>query len=212
MADYRKLRDRMVDAQIAGRGVRNRAVLDAMRAVPRECFVSDEMKPFAYEDSALPIAEGQTISQPYIVALMIEAADIKAGDRVLEVGAGSGYAASVLGQIASRVFAIERHEALARSARERVAALGYDNVDIRMGDGTSGLLEEAPFDAVIVSAAGPEIPPSLKEQLAIGGHLIIPLGPQGIQTLSKVTRKAEHHFVEKNLGGVMFVPLIGGKS
>lgn len=212
MPDYQKPRDHMVDAQIARRGVRDAAVLKAMRTVPRERFVSDEMQPYAYDDEALPIMAGQTISQPYIVALMIEAAGVRPGDRVLEVGAGSGYAASILGQIAGKVFAIERHEALVESARERVEALGYTNIDIRTADGTLGLPEEAPFDAVIVSAAGPKIPQPLKDQLAIGGHLVIPLGPPGRQTLYKVTRRTEDRFIERDLGAVMFVPLISGRS
>lgn len=212
MPDYQKLRDHMVDTQIARRGVRDTAVLKAMRTVPRECFVSDDMQAYAYEDEALPITEGQTISQPYIVALMIEAAGIRPGDRVLEVGAGSGYAASIIGQVAGEVFAVERHETLARIARERVTALGYDNIDIRVGDGTRGLPEEAPFDAIIVSAAGPEIPTPLKDQLAIGGHLIIPVGLPGSQTLYKITRKTEDRFVKHDLGGVMFVPLIADLS
>jgi len=209
MADYRKLREQMVNVQIARRGVRDEHVLAAMRDVPREHFVSAEMAEFAYEDSPLPIAEGQTISQPYIVAAMIEAAEVRPGDRVLEVGAGSGYAAAVLGRIASQVFAIERHEALGRAARERIAALGYDNVDVRVGDGTRGLAEEAPFDAVLVSAGGPEVPQALKEQLEIGGHLLIPVGEPGSQKLYKITRLSASRFEEESLGTVAFVPLIG---
>lgn len=209
MADHKKLRDRMVDAHLARRGIRDKRVLNAMRTVPRECFVREGLEEFAYEDSALPIEEEQTISQPYIVAAMVEAAEIKADDRVLEVGAGSGYAAAVLGQMAREVFAIERHAALGKLAQERIAALGYDNVDIRVGDGTRGLEKEAPFDAILVAAGGPEVPSALKQQLAIGGHLVIPVGGPGEQKLCKITRVSESRFEEENLGAVMFVPLIG---
>lgn len=209
MGDYEKRRRQMVDVQIAGRGIRDPRVLKAMRAVPRERFVGEGMEEFAYEDAALPIEEQQTISQPYIVAAMIEAAEIVAGDRVLEVGAGSGYAAAVLGQIAAEVFAIERHEPLARIARKRMAMLGYDNVDIRVGDGTLGLPEEAPFDAILVAAGGPVVPVSLKEQLAIGGHLLMPVGDPGNQQLRKIMRVGQDGYEGQSLGGVMFVPLIG---
>src|SRR5205807_7635578 len=162
-------RDRMVDVQIARRGVRDRHVLDAMRRVPREAFVEPGFEEFAYEDAALPIRDGQTISQPYIVAVMIEAAEVKPGDIVLEVGAGSGYAAAVMSQIADRVYAIERHPSLGKSAQLRLKKLGYDNTELRVGDGTRGWPEAAPFDAILVAAGGPEVPPALKEQLAIDG-------------------------------------------
>ena len=148
----------MVDVQIARRGVRDRNVLDAMRHVPREAFVEPDFEEFAYEDWPLPIGEGQTISQPYIVALMIEAAELKPGDRVLEVGAGSGYAAAVMGQIVDRVYAIERHPALGKSARQRFKKLGYDNIELRVGDGTRGWAEAAPFNAILVAAGGPDVP------------------------------------------------------
>ncbi len=209
MADFDKLRDRMVDIHLARRGIRDKRVLQAMRTVPRERFVREGLEEFAYEDSALPIEEEQTISQPYIVAAMAEAAEIEPSDRVLEVGAGSGYAAAVLGQLAGEVFAIERHAALGDLARGRTAALGYDNVDIRIGDGTRGLEDEAPFDAILVAAGGPNVPSALKQQLAIGGHLVIPVGNPGDQKLCKVTRVSESRFEEENLGAVMFVPLIG---
>ncbi|MDX3911637.1 MAG: protein-L-isoaspartate(D-aspartate) O-methyltransferase [Sphingobium sp.] len=209
MPDYAKLRDRMVDTHLARRGIRDKRVLRAMRAVPRERFVREGLEEFAYEDSALPIEEEQTISQPYIVAAMAEAAEIQQNDRVLEVGAGSGYAAAVLGQIAGEVFAIERHAALGELARERVAALGYDNVDIRIGDGTRGLAEEAPFDAILVAAGGPDVPDALKQQLALGGRLVIPVGDADEQKLCKVTRVSESRFEEEDLGAVRFVPLIG---
>jgi protein-L-isoaspartate(D-aspartate) O-methyltransferase len=203
-------RDRMVDVQIARRGVRDQQVLDAMRRVPREAFVEPGFEEFAYEDGPLRIGEGQTISQPYIVALMIEAAEVKPGDNVLEVGAGSGYAAAVMSQIADRVHAIERHPSLGNSAQLRFKKLGYDNIDLRVGDGTRGWPEAAPFDAILVAAGGPEVPSALKEQLAIGGRLVIPVGDEaGRQTLIKLTRKNDVEFEEENLGSVAFVPLIG---
>lgn len=164
----------MVDVQIARRGVRDAALLDAMRTVPRERFVPDGLAEFAYEDGPLPIEAGQTISQPYIVAAMVEAAEIEPGSHVLEVGAGSGHAAAVLGQVAGRVVAIERHRELARSACARMSDLGYDNVDVREGDGTLGLPEEAPFDAILVAAGGLEVPDALQRQLKIGGRLVMP--------------------------------------
>ena len=176
MAETVLARDRMVDAQLGRRGIRDRYVLDAMRRVPREAFVSPGFEEFAYEDSALPIEESQTISQPYIVARMIEAAEVRPGERVLEVGAGSGYAAAVLSQIADQVFAVERHAPLGEIARRRFEKLGYDNIDLRIGDGTKGWAEAAPFDAIVVSAGGPGIPSALKQQLVIGGRLVIPVG------------------------------------
>src|SRR5436190_10699207 len=208
--DLARSRERMVQVQIARRGIRDNRVLDAMRSVPREAFVEPGFEEFAYEDGPLPIGEGQTISQPYIVALMIEAAEIKPGDSVLEVGAGSGYAAAVMCQIADRVYAIERHPSLGKSAQQRLKKLGYDNIELRVGDGTRGWPEAAPFDAILVAAGGPEVPPPLKEQLAIGGRLVIPVGQEErYQTLIKLTRKNESEFEEENLGAVAFVPLIG---
>jgi protein-L-isoaspartate(D-aspartate) O-methyltransferase len=210
MLDLSHARARMVDVQIARRGLRDRHVLEAMRRVPREAFVEPGFEEFAYEDGPLPIAEGQTISQPYIIALMIESAEMKPGTSVLEVGAGSGYAAAVMSQIADRVYAIERHPSLGEAARERFKTLGYDNIDLRVGDGTNGWPEAAPFDAILVAAGGPEVPQALKEQLAIGGRLVIPVGEQERhQTLLKVTRKGEADYEEEDLGAVAFVPLIG---
>jgi protein-L-isoaspartate(D-aspartate) O-methyltransferase len=206
-------RDRMVDVQLKGRGVRDRHVLDAMRRVPRESFVEPGFEEFAYEDGALPIGEEQTISQPYIVALMIEMAEVKPGDAVLEVGAGSGYAAAVMSRIANRVHAIERHASLAEAARRRFRELGYDNIELRVGDGTVGWPEAAPFDAILVAAGGPEVPRALKDQLAIGGRLVIPVGRhERQQKLLKITRKSETDYEEEDFGGVMFVPLIGAQG
>ena len=211
MPDLSRARDRMVDVQIARRGVRDRHVLDAMRQVPREAFVEPGFEEFAYEDGPLPIGEGQTISQPYIVALMIEAAEVKPGDRVLEVGAGSGYAAAVLSRIAERVYAIERHPSLGEAARERFGELGYDNIELRVGDGTLGWPEAAPFDAILVAAGGPEVPQALKEQLAIGGRLVIPVGEEERhQTPAQGdAHRPRRDYEEEDLGGVVFVPLIG---
>jgi protein-L-isoaspartate(D-aspartate) O-methyltransferase len=209
MLDLSRMRERMVDAQLARGGIRDRYVLKAMRRVPREAFVAPGLEEFAYEDAPLPIAEEQTISQPYIVALMIAAACVRPGDRVLEVGAGSGYAAAVLSQIANTVFAIERHATLALAARQRLRRLGYDNVEVRAGDGTLGWPEAAPFDAILVSAGGPTVPEKLKQQLAIGGRLLIPVGTAEGQDLLKITRTGEAAFAEEKLGPVMFVPLIG---
>lgn len=210
MLDLSRARDRMIDVQIARRGVRDPLVLAAMRHVPREAFVEPGFDEFAYEDGALPIGEDQTISQPYIVALMIEAAEVKPGDRVLEVGAGSGYAAAVMSRIARRVYAIERHRALGEAAERRFEKLGYDNIELRVGDGTRGWPEAAPFDAILVAAGGPEVPRPLKEQLAIGGRLVIPVGgEERRQTLLKMTRTSATGYEEEDLGAVMFVPLIG---
>ncbi|WP_340314399.1 protein-L-isoaspartate(D-aspartate) O-methyltransferase [Rhizorhabdus argentea] len=209
MADFAKLRKRMVATQIARRGVRDKAVLAAMQEVPRERFVPEGMEEFAYEDAPLAIEQGQTISQPYIVAAMIEAAEIGSGDHVLEVGAGSGYAAAVVGRIAARVFAVERREALGKLARQRIEALGYRNVEVHIGDGTLGLPQHAPFDAILVSAGGPEVPRALKEQLKVGGTLVVPVGKPEHQSLCKVTRTSAGSYEEENLGSVTFVPLIG---
>jgi protein-L-isoaspartate(D-aspartate) O-methyltransferase len=204
-----ELREGMVDRQIFCRGIETPAILRAFREVPREKFVPEEMREFAYEDGPLPIGEGQTISQPYIVALMIDAAEIPPGGRVLEVGAGSGYAAAVMSRIAGEVFAIERHEPLARSAAERIDALGYGNVSIVCGDGSLGLPDEAPFDAILVAAGGDRVPEPLKCQIKVGGRLVVPVGGENEQSLLCVTRTGEHSWDEHDLSSVRFVPLIG---
>lgn len=202
----------MVDRDIAGRGVRHPAVLDAMRTVPRERFVPDDLAEFAYEDHPLPIAVGQTISQPCIVALMAEAAELGPDDRVLEVGSGSGYGAAVVSRVAAEVWTIERHAALARSAADVLREVGYDNAHVIHGDGTLGYPEAAPFDAIIVTAGGPMVPEALLEQLADGGRLVIPVGPEDRgQELIRV-RRSGVDFDEEDLGPVRFVPLIGAEG
>ncbi len=210
MANMDKKRARMVDRQIRRRGIRDPHILDAFRTVPREAFLPEDLHEFAYDDGPLPIGEGQTISQPYIVAAMIEAAEIGPGDRVLEVGAGSGYAAAVMSRIAAQVFAVERHEVLARAACERVDALGYDNCTVRAGDGMKGLPDEAPFDAILVAARGIEVPSALRQQLKIGGRLIIPIGEETVQMLTCITRTAEDDWTSHDIAPVRFVPLLPG--
>ncbi len=204
-------RDRahMVARHLEARGISDPLLLAAMGQVPREAFVPEHLQEFTYEDSALPIEAGQTISQPYIVARMLELAEIKPGDTILEVGAGSGYAAGVMSRMANRVFAIERHEELAKLAQERLKRLGYGNVEIICADGTKGWVDEAPYQAIIVSAGGPRVPEALKQQLALGGRLVIPVGEHGYQTLLRVTRTGEDSFEEEDFGAVAFVPLIG---
>jgi protein-L-isoaspartate(D-aspartate) O-methyltransferase len=207
---FNAARNRMVEVQLVARGIRDPALLDTMRRVPREAFVPRGFEEFAYEDAPLRIGEGQTISQPYIVAAMIEAANLTPSDRVLEVGAGSGYAAAVMSRIAERVYAIERHGSLTKSAARCIGRLGYRNIELRTGDGTKGWPEEAPFDAILVAASGPDVPPALREQLAIGGRLIIPIDSgQRWQTLRRIIRWNEMDFEEHDLGAVKFVPLIG---
>jgi protein-L-isoaspartate(D-aspartate) O-methyltransferase len=213
MTDFAALREAMVGRQIEGRGIESPRLLAAMRAVPREAFVPEHLFVHAYDDSPLPIGADQTISQPYIVALMIEAAEIGPGARVLEIGAGSGYAAAVIGQIAAEVIAIERHRELAALATERMTRLGYCNVRIVHGDGSSGMPEEAPFDAILAAASGSHIPQALKCQLSMGGTLVMPVGePGSVQTLVKVTRTGEAAYRSDDLAPVRFVPLIGAEG
>ena len=211
MADFTARREAMIERQLVGRGITDERILDAFRSVPREAFVAPDQAGLAYGDHPLPIEAGQTISQPYIVALMIEAAGIGPGDTVLEVGAGSGYAAAVISRIAGRVVAIERQAELVAVAAERIARLGFDNVAIVEGDGTRGWPGEAPFDAILAAASGSHVPPPWVEQLATGGRIVMPVGdPGAIQSLVKVTKGAggEHRAAE-DLGAVRFVPLIG---
>jgi len=203
----------MVDEQIAARGVVDPMVLDAMRAVPREKFVPPSAAEVAYEDSPVPIEEGQTISQPYVVALMAEALRLTGRDRVLEIGAGSGYAAAILSRIAAEVYAIERHLSLAELAGTRLKDLGLHNVHIIHGDGTLGWPERAPYDGIVVAAGGPSVPEALRSQLAIGGRLVMPVGAsRQVQELVRVTRAGLDDYRQERLGTVRFVPLIGAQG
>jgi protein-L-isoaspartate(D-aspartate) O-methyltransferase len=203
-------REIMIKEHLIGRGIRDPTVLAAMREVPREAFVAEGMEGLAYEDSPLPIDEGQTISQPYIVAYMIEALELSAADRVLEIGTGSGYAAAVLSRIVTTVHTVERLAGLARSAAQRLEMLGYSNIQVHIGDGTLGWPEHAPYDAIVVTAGAPDVPKPLLEQLAIGGRLIIPVGLTSyLQMLVRVRRVAEQDYRSEDLCSVRFVPLIG---
>jgi protein-L-isoaspartate(D-aspartate) O-methyltransferase len=210
---YAQARDEMVDHQLIGRGITNARVLDAMRFIAREQFVAPELAEFAYADTPLPIAANQTISQPYIVALMLEAADLQPGDHVLDIGTGSGYAAALAARIATRVDTIERHAELADDARARLQALGIDNVRVHHADGTLGLQAQAPFDAIIAGAGGPSVPQAWRDQLKIGGRLVMPVGDQReAQQLVKITRINADEFIQEELGDVWFVPLIGAAA
>ena len=210
MSDFAALRETMVERQIAARNITDPLLLAAFRQVPREKFVRAASAAQAYGDHPLPIEAGQTISQPYIVALMIDAAAIRPGDRVLEIGAGSGYAAAVMSRIAAEVIAIERQPELVTSARRRIAGLGYDNVEIVEGDGTKGWPEGAPYDAILAAASGSHVPKPLIDQLVPGGRLVMPLGEPGwVQQLVKVTKKQDGSIEQADLGSVRFVPLIG---
>ena len=199
----------MVAGQLERRGIRDRRVLEAMGSVPREAFVPDLSPASAYDDRALPIDRGQTISQPYIVARMTELLGPKPGDRVLEIGTGSGYQAAVLARLGARVVSIERHEALARAAAGTLRDLGIDGVEVRVGDGSRGDPAGAPWDGIIVTAAAPEVPPELREQLAIGGRLVLPVGARWEQELLVVERRSETDWSEQSDGPVVFVPLVG---
>jgi protein-L-isoaspartate(D-aspartate) O-methyltransferase len=206
-------RQRMVDEQIVARGVRDEAVIAAFRRVAREAFLPERLREFAYEDRALPIGEGQTVSQPFIVARMVEALRLRPDDRVLEIGAGSGYAAAILAEIAAEVYTIERHKKLAEDARKRLRAAGYGRVHVIHGDGSLGYPAQAPYDGIAVAASGPEVPRSLKEQLVGGGRLVIPVGvAPGFQHLLCVTRESEVRCRREALGAVRFVPLVGAEG
>jgi len=206
--DYQKLREYMVNTQIKARGIYDPKVLDAMLKVPRHEFVPEDMRPYAYEDRPLPIGEGQTISQPYMVALMSQCLELEGSERILEIGAGSGYQAAILAEIAAMVYTIERFPSLLQRAQEVLARLGYTNYEALVGDGTLGWEENAPFNGIMVTAGAPDVPPSLLEQLADKGRLVIPIGPERYQTLYKIVKKGKkirREFVTY----CSFVPLIG---
>jgi protein-L-isoaspartate(D-aspartate) O-methyltransferase len=206
-------REIMLSRDLAGRSICDPIVLAAMRQVPREEFVPAELKEQAYGDYPLPIEEGQTISQPYIVAYMAECLELLPADRVLEIGTGSGYSTAVLSRIAAQVYTVERFASLARSAEERLRRLGYDNISIFVADGTLGWPEHAPYDAIIVTAGAPRVPKSLLEQLAVGGRLVLPVGPDRLgQTLIRVRRVDVNEYREERLLAVQFVPLVGAEG
>lgn len=208
--DFAAEREAMVERQLRRRGITEPDILDAFRAVPRDQFVDRQYAAQAYEDHPLPIEAGQTISQPYIVALMIQAAAIKSGEKVLEVGSGSGYAAAVVSRIAAHVIGVERRHELVEVARERLQRLGYANVQIVEGDGTKGWPAEAPYDVILAAASGSHVPKSLIDQLAPGGRLVMPVGEPGwVQKLVRVTKGNEGSLQQSDLGSVRFVPLIG---
>ena len=199
----------MVTDQLRARGIADERVLAAMASVPREAFLDPATQAGAYRDAALPIAQGQTMSQPWIVARMTELLQIVAGDRVLEIGTGSGYQAAILAAIGARVWTIERHRALADTARERLAAHGFGDVHVEVGDGSAGAPDGAPWDGIIVAAAAPAVPPSLPGQLVIGGRLVLPVGAWGSQELLAIERRGPDEWHTERAGPVVFVPLIG---
>jgi protein-L-isoaspartate(D-aspartate) O-methyltransferase len=206
--DYSKARLKMVEEQIVARGIKDPRVIEAMKKVPRHLFVEEALQGQAYGDHPLPIGEKQTISQPYMVALMTEALLLEGKEKVLEIGTGSGYQAAILAELAEKVFSIERIRSLAIRARELLYRLGYYNFEIKIFDGTLGWVEESPFDAIIVTAGAPEIPQSLIDQLAPGGRLVIPVGDAYVQELIRVTKTGEG-LKKEDLGGCRFVKLIG---
>ncbi len=211
MNRYNRQRTRMIDTHLTARGISDERVLKTMAAVPRHLFVDEGLQDQAYSDSPLPIGSRQTISQPYIVALMTEALELKGTEKVLEIGTGCGYQTAILAELAERVFSIERIASLAFRAQRTLDSLGYYNILIRVGDGTYGWSEEAPFDAIITTAGSPKIPATLTGQLAVGGKLIIPVGGRSSQTLVKVTRlsKEPDDLRTEDICGCRFVALIG---
>lgn len=213
MIDFDGARQAMVSRQIEARGLHCLSLLAAMRRVPRERFVPEGLGDFAYDDRPLPIGAEQTISQPYVVALMIDALRLEGGEKVLEIGTGSGYAAAVLAEIAGTVFTIERLPELASRSSELLAELGYRNITVVHGDGTLGLETEGPFDAIIVTAGGPRVPDALKHQLRIGGRLLMPIGTsREMQQLVRIVRAGESEYRQQDLADVRFVPLIGAQG
>ena len=213
MTDFAAEREAMVERQLRLRGIHEPEILDAFRVVPREAFVADEYAHLAYGDHPLPIEAKQTISQPYIVGLMIQAAAIRPGDKVLEVGAGSGYAGAVISRIARYVVGIERQHELVEAARARLTRMGYDNVAIVEGDGTRGWVDEAPYDAILAAASGSHVPQPLLDQLKPRGRLVMPVGQPGwVQKLVMVLKQRDGSLRQSDLGAVRFVPLIGDEG
>ena len=208
MQDFKKERLAMVEDQLRRRGIHDQRVLEAMAKIPRHSFVSPEYQAAAYEDRPLPIGEGQTISQPYMVAVMTQSLELTGGERVLEIGTGSGYQTATLGKLAKTIFTIERIQVLIEKAQKVLQNLGYENIFFLHGDGTKGWPENSPFEGIIVTAGAPEVPKMLTSQLADGGRLVIPVGPRYTQTLYKVTRKG-NRFMEEDITGCVFVPLLG---
>ncbi|HYQ47857.1 MAG TPA: protein-L-isoaspartate(D-aspartate) O-methyltransferase [Thermodesulfovibrionales bacterium] len=206
--DITRLREEMVETQLIPRGIKDKRVLDAMRRVPRHIFAGGSNLRSAYDDMALPIGEGQTISQPYMVAIMTELLELKGTEKVLEIGTGSGYQGAVLAELSREVYTVERIEALADRAATEYRALSYDNIHVRTGDGTLGWPEAAPFDRIIITAAAPEIPGPLLEQLGMDGILVVPVGSRFSQTLLRI-RKTENGLIEEQHTPCVFVPLIG---
>jgi len=209
MQNYDALRRRMVEAQLIARGIKDQRVLAAMLKVPRHLFVEEALMDRAYGDHALPIGEGQTISQPYMVAIMTELLALKGDEKVLEIGTGSGYQAAILAELCWKVCTVERIGALASRARKLLDLMGYSNIALRTFDGTYGWRDEAPFDGIVVTAASPEIPQPLFEQLGVGGRLVVPVGDRWIQTLTIVTKRADGGMDVRPSIGCMFVPLLG---
>lgn len=203
---------RMVADQLRRREISDPLVLEAFARVPREAFVPDHLHEHAYDDAPLPIGNGQTISQPYVVAVTAQALRLRGDERVLEIGAGSGYAAAILGAICREVDTVERLEDLARTAAARLAQLGFANVHVHHADGTRGWPPNAPYEAIAVAAGAPKPPPSLLEQLAVGGRLVIPHGQAEHQRLVRITRQSSTSFLEQDLGDVRFVPLVGAEG
>jgi protein-L-isoaspartate(D-aspartate) O-methyltransferase len=199
----------MVATQLERRGIRDRRVLEAMATTPREAFVPGVPTSVAYDDRALPIDAGQTISQPYMVARMTELLNVRPGARILEIGTGSGYQAAILARLGARVTTVERHADLAETARERLRQGGFQGIEIRVGDGSNGAPDEAPWDGIVVTAGAPSIPDALREQLGIGARLVIPVGPRDRQDLRIVERTGEADWREWSDGAVVFVPLVG---
>ncbi|MGM0446496.1 MAG: protein-L-isoaspartate(D-aspartate) O-methyltransferase [Bacillota bacterium] len=211
--DYKNQREKMVKKQLIRRGIKDKRVLAAFREVPREKFVPENVKEYSYQDGPLPIGKEQTISQPYIVAEMVEALELDQTDVVLEIGTGSGYETAILAQIAKHVYSVERIESLADKAKKLLDELNYKNITIKLGDGSLGWPNsDKKFAGIIVSAAAPSIPESYKKQLETGGYIVIPVGSRALQNLYKVEKRSDNNFNKQSLGHVRFVPLVGEQA